>query len=213
MSRIILADDHLIVAQGVAGLLNKNHDVVDIAQSGEELIERVKQHNPELVITDVSMGDMTGIAAAAIIKRINKDIKIICLTMHKEQEYAEGAFAAGVLGYVLKSEATEELLEAVEYVTRGEKYLSKSITINEEKPQLTSRQLSVLRLLAQGKSAKQVADELFISSRTVEFHKYTMMKHIDVKTGAALIQYAVTHGLVQGKITKPLAPQGLATGR
>ncbi|WP_394246984.1 response regulator [Vibrio profundi] len=197
MSRIILADDHLIVAQGVAGILNKEHDVIAIAQSGEELIELVKQHNPELVITDVSMGDMTGIAASAAIQRLNKDIKIICLTMHEEQEYAEGAFAAGALGYVLKNEAANELIQAVETVLSGEKYLSKSVTINEDKPQLTSRQLSVLRLLAQGKSAKQVADELFISSRTVEFHKYTMMKLIDVKTGAALVQYALRHGLVK----------------
>ncbi|ASI94857.1 response regulator transcription factor [Vibrio rotiferianus] len=197
MSRIILADDHLIVAQGVAGILNKEHDVIAIAQSGEELIALVKQHNPELVITDVSMGDMTGIAASAAIQRLNKDIKIICLTMHEEQEYAEGAFAAGALGYVLKNEAANELIQAVETVLSGEKYLSKSITINEDKPQLTSRQLSVLRLLAQGKSAKQVADELFISSRTVEFHKYTMMKLIDVKTGAALVQYALRHGLVK----------------
>jgi len=197
MSKIVLADDHLIVAQGVAGLLKDDHEIIAIAQSGEELIELVKQHKPELVITDVSMGDMTGIAAAAMIKRIDKKIKIICLTMHKEQEYAEGAFAAGVLGYVLKNEATEELIEAVESVIKGEKYLSKSITINQNRPQLSSRQLSVLRLLAQGKSAKKVADELFISSRTVEFHKYAMMKLIDVKTGAALIQYAVTHGLVE----------------
>ena len=197
MSKIILADDHLIVAQGVAGLLKNDHDIIAIAQSGEELIELVKQHKPELVITDVSMGDMTGIAAAAMIKRIDKEVKIICLTMHKEQEYAEGAFAAGVLGYVLKNEATEELIEAVACVLKGEKYLSKSITINQTRPQLSSRQLSVLRLLAQGKSAKKVADELFISSRTVEFHKYAMMKLIDVKTGAALIQYAVTHGLVE----------------
>ncbi|MHA7231090.1 response regulator transcription factor [Vibrio campbellii] len=197
MSRIILADDHLIVAQGVAGILNKEHDVIAIAQSGEELIELVKQHNPELVITDVSMGDMTGIAASAAIQRLNKGIKIICLTMHKDQEYAEGAFAAGALGYVLKNEAANELIQAVETVLSGEKYLSKSVTINEDKPQLTSRQLSVLRLLAQGKSAKQVADELFISSRTVEFHKYTMMKLIDVKTGAALVQYALRHGLVK----------------
>jgi len=197
MSKIVLADDHLIVAQGVAGLLKNDHEIIAIAQSGEELIELVKQHKPELVITDVSMGDMTGIAAAAMIKRIDKTIKIICLTMHKEQEYAEGAFAAGVLGYVLKNEATEELMEAVESVLKGEKYLSKSITINQTRPQLSSRQLSVLRLLAQGKSAKKVADELFISSRTVEFHKYAMMKLIDVKTGAALIQYAVTHGLVE----------------
>lgn len=197
MSKIILADDHLIVAQGVAGLLKNDHDIIAIAQSGEALIELVKLHKPELVITDVSMGDMTGIAAAAMIKRIDKEVKIICLTMHKEQEYAEGAFAAGVLGYVLKNEATEELIEAVACVLKGEKYLSTSITINQTRPQLSSRQLSVLRLLAQGKSAKKVAEELFISSRTVEFHKYAMMKLIDVKTGAALIQYAVTHGLVE----------------
>jgi len=197
MSKIVLADDHLIVAQGVAGLLKNTHEIVAIAQSGEELIELVKQHKPDLVITDVSMGDMTGIAAAAMIQRIDKEVKIICLTMHKEQEYAEGAFAAGVLGYVLKNEATEELIEAVECVIKGEKYLSKSITINPNRPKLSSRQLSVLRLLAEGKSAKQVAEELFISSRTVEFHKYAMMKLIDVKTGAALIQYAVSHGLVE----------------
>ncbi|QQX78358.1 response regulator transcription factor [Shewanella sp. KX20019] len=196
MSRIIIADDHLIVAQGVAGLLKPDHQVLAIAKNGEELIELVKKHDPELVITDISMPGMTGIAAVAALKRIKKDLRVICLTMHDEQEYAEGAIAAGALGYVLKHEATDDLLDAVNSVLAGKQYLSKSVQVTDNSPSLSARQLSVLRLLVQGKSAKQVADELFISPRTVEFHKYSIMKLIDAKTSAELIQYALSHGLV-----------------
>jgi DNA-binding NarL/FixJ family response regulator len=196
MSNIILADDHLIVAQGIASILQPEHHILAIAKNGVELVELVKQHEPDLVITDISMPDMTGIAAIAALKRINKTVKIICLTMHEEQEYAESAIAAGAQGYVLKHEASESLVEAVNQVLKGETYLSSSVTVNTEKPQLSSRQISVLRLLAQGKSARQVADELFISPRTVEFHKYSMMKLISAKTSAELIQYAINHGLM-----------------
>ena len=116
--------------------------------------------------------------------------------MHDEQEYAEGAIAAGAQGYVLKHEASESLAEAVYTVLDGGQYISKSINIDQAKPQLTSRQLSVLRLLVQGQPAKQVAETLFISPRTVEFHKYSIMKLLDVKTNVELIQYAISHGLI-----------------
>ncbi|MBL1415949.1 MAG: response regulator transcription factor [Moritella sp.] len=196
MSNIILADDHLIVAQGIASILQPEHQILAIAKDGLELVELVKQHQPDLVITDISMPDMTGIAAIAALKRINKHLKIICLTMHDEQEYAEGAIAAGAKGYVLKHEASESLIEAVNQVLNGGTYISTSITVDTDKPKLSSRQISVLQLLAQGKSARQVADELFISPRTVEFHKYSIMKLVNAKTSAELIQYALNHGLM-----------------
>ena len=196
MSKIILADDHTIVAEGIASLLQPEHRIMAIARSGIELLALVKQHEPELVITDISMPGMTGIAAIANLKRINKNIKVICLTMHDEQEYAEGAIAAGAKGYVLKHEASESLAEAVYAVLDGKQYISKSINIDQAKPQLTSRQLSVLRLLVQGQSAKLVAETLFISPRTVEFHKYSIMKLLNVKTNVELIQYAISHGLI-----------------
>ena len=196
MSNIILADDHLIVAQGIASILQPEHQILAIAKNGLELVELVKQHQPDLVITDISMPDMTGIAAIAALKRINKHLKIICLTMHDEQEYAEGAIAAGAKGYVLKHEASESLIEAVNQVLNGGTYISTSITVDPDKPKLSSRQISVLQLLAQGKSARQVADELFISPRTVEFHKYSIMKLVNAKTSAELIQYALNHGLM-----------------
>ena len=196
MSNIILADDHLIVAQGIASILQPEHQILAIAKDGLELVELVKQHQPDLVITDISMPDMTGIAAIAALKRINKHLKIICLTMHDEQEYAEGAIAAGAKGYVLKHEASESLIEAVNQVLNGGSYISTSITVDTDKPKLSSRQISVLRLLTQGKSARQVADELFISPRTVEFHKYSIMKLVNAKTSAELIQYALNHGLM-----------------
>lgn len=196
MSNIILADDHLIVAQGIASILQPEHQILAIAKDGLELVELVKLHQPDLVITDISMPDMTGIAAIAALKRINKHLKIICLTMHDEQEYAEGAIAAGAKGYVLKHEASESLIEAVNQVLNGGTYISTSITVDPDKPKLSSRQISVLQLLAQGKSARQVADELFISPRTVEFHKYSIMKLVNAKTSAELIQYALNHGLM-----------------
>jgi two-component system, NarL family, nitrate/nitrite response regulator NarL len=196
MSNLVLADDHLIVAQGVASLLEPEHTVLAIAKDGEELIALVKKHQPDLVITDISMPGMTGIAAVARLRRDFKSVKMICLTMHDEPEYAEGAIAAGANGYVLKHQAGEELVKAVDTVLNGGRYISTSIDMTEQKPTLTARQLSVLQLLVKGKSAKQVAEELFISSRTVEFHKYAMMRLLNVKTSAELIQYAINHGLI-----------------
>ncbi|UJF18563.1 response regulator transcription factor [Vibrio sp. SS-MA-C1-2] len=199
MSNLILADDHLLVAQGIASLLEPQHKIIAIAKDGEELVKLVKEHKPDLVITDINMPGMTGIAAVARLKRDFKELKTICLTMHDEVEYAEGALAAGANGYILKHQAGEELVAAVTAVLNGQRYISKAInlSLNEDKPVLTARQLSVLQLLAQGKSARQVAEELFISSRTVEFHKYSMMKLIDAKTSAELIQYAFNYGLVK----------------
>ncbi|EAS44229.1 DNA-binding response regulator [Photobacterium profundum] len=196
MSNLVLADDHLIVAQGVASLLEPEHTVLAIAKDGEELIALVKKHKPDLVITDISMPGMTGIAAVARLRRDFKSVKMICLTMHDEPEYAEGAIAAGANGYVLKHQAGEELVKAVDTVMNGGRYISNSIDMTSEKPTLTARQLSVLQLLVKGRSAKQVAEELFISSRTVEFHKYAMMRLLNVKTSAELIQYAINHGLI-----------------
>jgi len=197
MSNIVLADDHLIVAQGIASILQPEHQILAIAKNGLELVELVKQHQPDLVITDISMPDMTGNAAISALRRMNKTVKIICLTMHDEQEYTESAMAAGAEGYVLKHEASESLIEAVNQVLTGNKYVSPSISVNTNKPKLSPRQISVLRLLTQGKSARQVADELFISPRTVEFHKYSTMKLINAKSSAELIQYALNHGLIQ----------------
>ncbi|MGF1886926.1 response regulator transcription factor [Photobacterium profundum] len=196
MSNLVLADDHLIVAQGVASLLEPEHTVLAIAKDGEELIALVKKHKPDLVITDISMPGMTGIAAVARLRRDFKSVKMICLTMHDEPEYAEGAIASGANGYVLKHQAGEELVKAVDTVMNGGRYISNSIDMTSEKPTLTARQLSVLQLLVKGRSAKQVAEELFISSRTVEFHKYAMMRLLNVKTSAELIQYAINHGLI-----------------
>ncbi|UJF18352.1 response regulator transcription factor [Vibrio sp. SS-MA-C1-2] len=196
MSNLILADDHLLVAQGIATLLETEHNIIAIAKNGDELIDLVNKYSPDMVITDVNMPGMTGIAAITKLKNRHKQLKTICLTMHDEVEYAEGAFAAGANGYVLKHQAGEELLVAVSCVLQGEQYISKSIDLKLEKPTLSNRQISVLQLLAQGKSAKQIADELYISSRTVEFHKYSMMKLLGVKTSAELIQYAFYHGLM-----------------
>lgn len=195
MSTIVIADDHVIVAQGIASILDVEHTVIGVANSGKELIEMVRDLKPDLAVTDVNMPGLSGISAIAEIRHFNKDIPIICLTMHDEAEYAESALSAGANGYVLKHQAGGQLLEAIDTVLNGEHYVSESIALEENPIELTPRQLSVLRLLAEGKSAKVVANELCISSRTVEFHKYSMIKTLGLKNSADLIQYAISRGL------------------
>ncbi|CAH0992554.1 Oxygen regulatory protein NreC [Sinobacterium norvegicum] len=196
MSKLLLADDHQIVAQGVASFLQTEHQILAIAQSGEELVALAKELQPEVIITDVSMGDMTGISACRLIKKYSPGIKVICLSMHDEVEYVEGAIAAGADGYVLKHQAGEELKNAIEAVLHNQKYITPAVTLKPQSAQLSPRQIDVIQLLAQGLAAKQVADKLCISRRTVEFHKYAAMKLLGVKTNAKLIQYAIEHGLV-----------------
>jgi len=207
--RILLADDHRIVAEGLRSLLEPEFELIGIVEDGRALVDASKKLRPDVIIVDISMPLLNGIEAVRQIKKENKDIKVIFLTMHPDVTYAVSAMEAGAQGYVLKHSAPSELTTAVRkalsdriYITplieneiMSSQYMG-SAERREGSSHLTKRQREVLQLLAEGYLAKEIASRLNISTRTVEYHKYQMMKDLGLKTGAELIRYAVRHHVV-----------------
>ena len=207
--RILLADDHRIVAEGLRSLLEPEFDLIGIVEDGRALIDASKKLRPEVIIVDISMPLLNGIEAVRQIKKENKDIKVIFLTMHTDVAYAVSAMEAGAQGYVLKHSAPSELTTAVRKALSGKIYITPlieneimssqhmgSAERREGSSHLTKRQREVLQLLAEGYLAKEIASRLNISTRTVEYHKYQMMKDLGLRTAAELIRYAVRHHVV-----------------
>ncbi len=205
--RILLADDHRIVAEGLRGLLEPTFELVAIVEDGHEMITAAKKLKPEVILVDICMPLLNGIDAVAELNNAGVQAKIIFLTMHSEIVYARRALAAGASGYVLKHSASSELLFAIRQALAGRCFVTptvaekianspalEGVSLNSL-DQLTLRQREVLQLLAEGYSAKEVATVLRISRRTVEYHKYRMMEVLGVRKGAELIQFAVQHGL------------------
>ena len=203
--RILLADDHKIVLDGLRSLLAPDFDVVGAAADGRELLQLAQSLKPDVIVADISMPLLNGIDAA----RQLPGVKFVFLTMHPDPSYLLRALQAGALGYVLKHAASEDLTTAIRHALRGESYVSPGLRtpaidemLDETKVhlrqslELTQRQREVLQLLAEGKSAKEIGAILDISPRTVETHKYKMMDDLGVKTTAELIQHAIREGLV-----------------
>jgi len=205
--RVLLADDHRIVAEGLRGLLEPEFELIGIVEDGRALLTAAEKLRPDVIVADISMPLLNGIEAVRQIKRTNEDIKIVFLTMHPDVTYAASAFEAGASGYVLKHSAPSELVTAIQRAMRGKtyvtpllegelKYFYKERTgKQDEVTRLTPRQREVLQLLAEGNSAKEIASILDISPRTVEFHKYRMMEALGLKSAAELIGYAVKRGI------------------
>jgi DNA-binding NarL/FixJ family response regulator len=207
--KVLLADDHKVVLQGVRRILEyPEFEVVGTARDGRALVEAVRELKPDIIIADVSMPLLTGIEATRQIRKHNPKAKIIFLTMHPEAIYAVEAMKAGASGYLVKTADDEELIAAVRKVRDGGIYMTpqlEEVVLNAlQAPRksahgaaaLTTRQREVLQLLAEGKQAKEIAAVLNISSRTVEFHKYRIMETLGLKTVAALGAYAAKCGIV-----------------
>lgn len=207
--RVLVADDHQIVVEGLCNLLKDEFEEVKTAVNGRDLLDVAEEFRPDVIVTDISMPMLNGIDAVRQIKKINPDVKVVFLTMHPDVTYASEAFDAGASGYVLKHSASTELLTAIKEVLNGRTYVTPMIAgelmesykegthkRNEALTKLSERQREVLQLLAEGKLAKEAADILNISSKTVEFHKYKMMETLGIKTSAELVQYAIKHGIV-----------------
>ncbi len=205
--RIILADDHRIFAEGLKRLLEPDYEIVAIVEDGKELVATVAQIPAELILVDISMPGLNGIEAARQIIESNLDAKIILLTMHDEVTYVTTALDAGVRGYVLKQAAPAELLAAIRDVLKGSVYVSPSLASqvlysrrkgDPNQPstiRLQPRQREILRLLAEGKTAKEIAAHLHLTPKTIEYHKSRIMLKLNVQTSAQLIQYAVKYGI------------------
>lgn len=206
-SRVLVADDHRIVAEGLRGILEPTYELVGIVENGRELVDQAMALQPDVIVADITMPLLNGLDAMALLQRQDCRSKFVFLTMHKDVTYAAKALRQGALGYVLKHSASEELLKALQAVLAGEKYVSSEIANGlegrddavdqiEDLRTLTTRQREVLQLFAEGKSAKEVATNLGISARTAENHKARIMTQLKLHTTSDLVQYAIRHGLI-----------------
>ncbi len=207
--RVLLADDHKIVLEGLRGILEDEFELVGTVEDGRALVAAAQELNPDVIVADVSMPLLNGIEAAQQLKKANSRAKFIFLTMHPDAHYATRALEAGASGYVLKHSAPAELVQAIREALRGRLYVTpmiakdvlqtfmdKSHGMRRGHHELTPRQREVLQLVGEGHSAKEIATILYISTRTVEFHKYRIMEDLNLRTNAGLIQYAVKNGFV-----------------
>ncbi len=208
--KILLADDHQITRQGLKALLEKQSDmeVIGEAEQGREAVSLARQLSPQIVIMDVSMPDLNGMEAAKQISNERPDIKIIALSMHSDSLFVTEMLKSGAAGYLLKDCAFEELVQAIRTVNSGKTYLSPSIsgvvvsdyvhrlskTGKNNLEVLTAREREVLQLIAEGKSTKQTALKLHISTKTVETHRRQIMDKLDIHSVAELTKYAIRKG-------------------
>jgi DNA-binding NarL/FixJ family response regulator len=207
--RVLIADDHRMMAEGLRSLLEPEFDLVGIVADGRSLVAAAKKHRPDVIIADVTMPLLNGIEAAVQIRQSRVPARIVFLTMHRDIAYARRALKAGALGFVLKHSAPGELVKAIREALGGKTYVSPMIagellrSYQEEPPQgpdtdrcLTPRQREVLQLVAEGRSAKEVAAVLHISTRTAEFHRARIMQALGLQTTAELVQYAIRTGII-----------------
>ncbi len=202
--RVVLADDHLVVAQGIERLLSECFDVISLVFDGNELLATLQHDAPDLVIADVSMPGLSGIDAMHQARRLGASTPFIFLTMHADSELAARAICEGASGYVLKSSAGDELVHAVREVLDGKTYITQelaasAIAISQRRRRhLTEKQQQILEYVAKGLKSKQIAYELGLSVRTVESHKYTLMQEFGVHGAMELIHRAQREGLLPG---------------
>lgn len=207
--RVLLADDHRMVTEGLRSLLGAEFELVGIVEDGRALVDAARRLRPDVIVADVGMPQMGGLEALAELRREDPGVRVVFLTMHTEAAYARRALAEGAMGYVLKHSAPAELVLAIRSALEGRPYVTPTLAGEMLRPArrdpaqdsagtLTVRQREILQLLVAGRSAKQIAAVLGISPRTVEFHKYRMMETLGLHSSAELIHFAITHGIVPG---------------
>jgi DNA-binding NarL/FixJ family response regulator len=207
--RLLLADDHSLVLAGIRQLLESRHEILGSAEDGRALVRAAEAHKPDLIVLDISMPFLNGIAAATEIRARLPKTKFVFLTMHASPIYLRKAICAGALGYVLKSEAAEELLNAIEEVQTGRLYVSpgfgESVIANardwlnkplQKSTPLTERQRQILQMVAEGRQNKEIAEISHISVKTVEFHRGRLMSKLGAHSVAELTKFAIQEGLL-----------------
>ena len=205
--RILLADDHTMVIEGIRSLLEeKGHDVVGVVSDGRALVDAAPSLKPDVVILDISMPLLNGFDAAARLKQLLPKVKIVFLTMKDDPNLAAAVLGLGPVGYVLKHSAASELLTAITEVLRGKPYVTPRLkpenwAVREARARqfskdLTPRQREVLQLLAEGHAMKEVGGILNVSEKTVMFHKYHIMRSFNVRSNAELVLLALNQGLI-----------------
>jgi DNA-binding NarL/FixJ family response regulator len=203
--RIVIADDHRLVAEGLRSLLEPAFELVEIVEDGRELVGAAQRLQPDVIIADVTMPLLNGLDAVEQLRHLGCQAKVVFLTMHKDPLYAARALRAGASGFVLKHSASAELLTAIQEALAGRTYVTPAIAerldrLPDPSPDsdipLTRRQREVLQLFAEGHSAKEVAKLLHISARTAEGHKAQIMELLGARSTADLVQCAILHGLI-----------------
>lgn len=203
--RIAIVDDHPMVAEGIQSILESYDDVAVIAtlSSGHDIIDRVEELAPDVILLDLNMPGIGGLSTTEIILERRPDTRILILSMHDSPEYISSALSHGAKGYVLKDVPTDEIKRAIDAVMAGQRYLCTgaqgSLEPGEDaREQLTNREQTILLQLAQGKSNKEVAQALEISVRTVETHRKNIKRKLGISSTAGLTRYAMEHGVLQG---------------
>jgi DNA-binding NarL/FixJ family response regulator len=202
--RLLIADDHVMFAQGLVSLLRDEFELLGTAGNGEELVEATLRLEPDVILVDISMPVLNGFDAVRRIRASGSQTNIVFLTMHDDATLLAEAFRCGASGYILKHAAGEELVNAIRAVARGNNYVSPLVTnvpedplqAHPQKTTITPRQREVLKLISRGLTMKEIASQLNISTRTAETHKYEMMQTLGVETTADLIRYSLKLGLI-----------------
>jgi len=211
MIKLVLADNHTLVRTGFRSLVEdlSGVEVIGEADNGRDVIQLAETLNPDLILMDIAMPEMNGLEATARISHGCPGIRVLILSMHANEEYVYQALRSGAVGYLLKDSGIEELELAIRAIARGETYLSPTISkyvitdyvrrLEEDTDpldQLTPRQREILQLIAEGKGTKDIADLLYISTKTVETHRSQLMDRLDIHDIAGLVRYAIRIGLV-----------------
>jgi DNA-binding NarL/FixJ family response regulator len=205
---VLIADDHPVLLEGVKTLVSKEFRVVAAVGDGQQVLKAVGKFHPDLIVLDVSMPNLNGIEATRALRKMFPDVKVVVLTMHSDPIFAAEALEAGALAYVLKGSACSDLIQAMHSALRGRRFVSQDLAGDmpsshgqlhagsSQAALLSARQREVLQLIAEGRSLKEIARTLNLSTKTVEFHKYRLCKTLGMHTTAELTAFAIRHGIV-----------------
>jgi DNA-binding NarL/FixJ family response regulator len=207
--RLLLADDHTLLLEGIRLMLEPEFELVGSVEDGQALLAAAEKLKPDVILLDISMPILNGIDAARQLRKIVPSSKLIFLTMHGDADYVTEAFRAGASGYLLKRSAASELVTAIREVLKGHHYVSPLVTRNALEllmgatksdskfaDGLTPRQRQILQLVAEGRTRKEIAGTLGISVKTVEFHKATLARELNLRTASDFTLYAIEHGMI-----------------
>jgi DNA-binding NarL/FixJ family response regulator len=204
--RILLADDHAMVVEALCALLKNNYDVVGVVADGRALLAEAPKLRPDVVVVDVSMPSLNGLDAAARLKTVLPNVKLVFLTMQDDPNLAAAALCLGAVGYVLKQSAASELTAAISAVLEGKSYVTPKLrpenwAVRDARAQqyskeLTPRQRDVLQLLAEGRPMKEIAGILAVSEKTIMFHKYHIMHEFNLKNNAEIVRFALRQHMI-----------------
>ena len=209
--KILIADDHQLFREGLINLLSDSSEIEVIAQAedGKEAIIKAKKFNPDIVIMDIGMPIMNGVEATGILKKELPDIKVIAISMYSDKHFIKGMLEAGASGYLLKSCTYDQLIEAINAVYSGKKYLSNKITeviihdylgkeeeIPNNDPKLSERESEILKLFAEGKTSREISELLFVSVKTVGTHKQHILEKLELKSITDMVKYAMKKGII-----------------